>query len=1770
LFLVWISHFVSKWALKCCTKNSRYGSMLCRIVWRAFHLRELMDSGMNHKRWLAASMALGIACAAFGARTTNAAENAARPRTRQNRAVNEIIVKFKDPAARALEEEIPAASDSAHFGLSSCLDDLNKRFQLTTIKPLFRGFKANRERLRTLSNKKEGDLSEREKRLLQRLRRAPKQAAVPALDRIYKLRFNLEHNKSLEDVLAAYNSDPRVEYAELDYIVSIHDAPNDPLYPVQWPLENTGQIYPESGNYNTPPGTPDSDIDGPEAWDIHTGSSEVIVAVVDSGVDYEHRDLQGNIWVNQVESDGAAGVDDDENGYIDDIYGYDFENNDNDPTDDCGHGTHCAGIIAAKGNNGLDIAGVCWSARIMGVKCLDAGGWGSTSNAVTAIYYAVENGADVISNSWGSSDYPQALEDAVNYAHSQGVIMVAAAGNDNSSLPAYPAYYEHMIAVAATNSNDQKAPFSNYGEWVDIAAPGVDVLSLRAGGTSDGSVYDDNTTIMSGTSMACPHVAGACALLLSANPTLSSDDLYNILIHSVDPIAPGICLSNGRLNLSKILMAAVPSQGRLHLDGERYSCDSVIRIRVGDCDLAGQGSQNVTVETSGGDLETIILIENAPPVGVFTGTISTAWGDPNIEDGILQISHGQIITAIYKDANDGTGNSATATDTAQADCRAPVISNMVIEPAGPEPKVTFETNEPSTVRVLCGLNCAGPYIIIAEDPVFTRGHVIRLPGVQAETDYFFVVEATDAVGNMRVDDNNGLCYTFTTDGGPRDIYVPREYPTMQQAIDVSWDGGTVWVADGTYMGNVDFKGKAISVRSEDGPQKCIINCHGGRYSGFVFLSGEGPNSLLDGFTITNCRGRYVDDWYEGYRGGGIFCSDSSPTIQNCVIRNNSAYTGGGVYNWNSSPTVTNCVFYNNSATRAIYTPGDGGGVYNAEASNPTLIDCTFSGNSAANDGGGVCNSVMDMPGTGYTEGCNPVLINCTFSDNSADGDGGGMYNRLGNPRLTNCSFSRNSTSWEGGGMQNFGMVDDYLNPVLINCRFNANSAKYGGGVNNSRSNANLVNCTFAGNSATELGGGMRNAYSSPTLTNCIFWANQDRNGICESAQLVQVHDGSGARPVINYCCIQGWTGGFGGAGNMGAQPLFVDLDGPDNALGTEDDNLRLLGGSPCLDAGDNSVVEVITDLDGSPRILNGTVDMGAYEGANQGFLLSTESVTVVEGQTATFTVALAMDPQGEVVAAVARQSGDIDITVQSGGTLTFNSSNYSVAQIVTLAAAEDEDYFHGQALFWISADGLFTVGVSTTEFDDDASGVLYVDYNAQGANNGVSWENAFRNLQDALRVAPMLHQVNEIHVAQGAYRPDRGLDQVRGDRAATFRLLDGVAIRGGYAGFGQPDPDVRDIKMYETILSGDLDGDDVEVARPEDLLNEPTRSENSYHVTVGSEADATAVLDGFTITGGNANNVSGGYPDRQNMGGGMYSIHSGSRQHSDATVINCRFVANSAIEDGGGMFNGVGYPTVANCTFSGNFARLGGGMNTGDCDATLINCTFSANSAIVYGGGIAFACDDFPTLINCTFSGNSAGDDGGGIWNYDSCGFSMTNCILWGNTDAGGTDETAQIGGWYRRVVNYCCVQGWTGGGSGNIDSDPCFANSDFGTADFHLRSQAGRWDPIIQTWGHDAVTSPCIDTGDPNSDWTAELWPHGKRINMGAFGGTPEASMSPVTVGNAADLSNDGIVNTEDLRMLLDMWLAEDILLAEDINRDSLVDFLDFAPLARDWLWKE
>jgi parallel beta-helix repeat protein len=394
--------------------------------------------------------------------------------------------------------------------------------------------------------------------------------------------------------------------------------------------------------------------------------------------------------------------------------------------------------------------------------------------------------------------------------------------------------------------------------------------------------------------------------------------------------------------------------------------------------------------------------------------------------------------------------------------------------------------------------------------------------------------------------------------------------------------------------------------------------------------------------------------------------------------------------------------------------------------------------------------------------------------------------------------------------------------------------------------------------------------------------------------------------------------------------------------------------------------------------------------------------------------------------------------------------------------------------------------------------IIYVDAEAPPANTGSSWANAYWCLQDALADA---QSGDEIRVSQGIYKPDqqaiitaRGSRVIgSGDRTATFKLKNGVTIKGGYAGFGEPGPNVRDIGIYETILSGDLNGDDGP--------NFTNNSENSYHLVTGGGTDATAVLDGLTVTGGNANDTYG-------YGGGMLN------SFCTPTVANCTFSKNHATRGGGIANTGDAGPTLTNCAFSGNSARWGGGMcYWGYCSGTLTNCTFSGNTA-ENGGAMVITKSSEATMKNCTFTGNRAlGGTAGAIDCTGDSSATLVNTILWDNSPS----EFRLLGG--SLTITYSDVQGgWNG--EGNINVDPFFVDADgiddmFGTKDDNLRLRPG---------------SPCIDAGDnsgiPESvltDLDGNPRITNGIVDIGAYENIPTPNVYYVDAVNGDD-NNDGL----------------------------------------------
>ncbi|MDN3485582.1 S8 family serine peptidase [Pseudoalteromonas sp. APC 3224] len=359
---------------------------------------------------------------------------------------------------------------------------------------------------------------------------------------------------SAKEAIERLKSHQAIEYVEPDYRVSIASIPNDPRFEDLWGLNNEGQTG----------GTVDADIDAPEAWSISTGSRDIVVGVIDTGVDYSHPDLAANAWVNSGEIAGD-GIDNDGNGYIDDVHGINAITDAGDPMDDEGHGTHVSGTIGASGNNGVGIVGVNHDVSIAGCKFLAADGTGSTSGAIKCIDYMVglkNSGVNlrVLNNSWGGGGYSQALADAITASEQADILFVAAAGNDavdNDVNPHYPSNYENdnVLSIASTDSRDNMSGFSQWGlTSVDMGAPGSAILSTIPGG---------GYASYSGTSMATPHVAGAAALVLSVNPDLTSLELKELLMSSGDANAAlnGKTVAGTRLNVNQAVIDADPTPG---------------------------------------------------------------------------------------------------------------------------------------------------------------------------------------------------------------------------------------------------------------------------------------------------------------------------------------------------------------------------------------------------------------------------------------------------------------------------------------------------------------------------------------------------------------------------------------------------------------------------------------------------------------------------------------------------------------------------------------------------------------------------------------------------------------------------------------------------------------------------------------------------------------------------------------------------------------------------------------------------------------------------------------------------------------------------------------------------------------------------------------------------------------------------------------------------------------------------------------------------------
>lgn len=929
-----------------------------------------------------------------------------------------------------------------------------------------------------------------------------------------------------------------------------------------------------------------------------------------------------------------------------------------------------------------------------------------------------------------------------------------------------------------------------------------------------------------------------------------------------------------------------------------------------------------------------------------------------------------------------------------------------------------------------------------------------------------------------------------------------------------------------------------------------------------------------------------------------------------------------------------------------------------------------SGSPGATKGGGV---YLDNTGAPIDDG--GTVTNCKIVRNQAIVGGGVYIDRVGT--VTHCFIAKNHALYDGGGIKNFSPNAPPTDPpVVSDCAIVANTSdSAGGGVSCGGDQILIVNCTFNGNVADS-----GCALSAPdVVANCIIWGNQE-------PQL------SGISGDYNYCIIEG---GESGPGIIDADPLFVDPDGPDDIPGNLDDDLRVRLDSPAVNAGSNSYVISTTDFDGNPRVQDGVVDIGAFEGGVQAFLFDTDPVVVTEGGVGVFTVRLAGDPLGTLDALVEVSGGDFDITVQSGANLSFDSNNFSVPQPVTLAAAEDSDYGDGTAQVCVSAvatyttcldatendndgpppaivvdtqsvgvpeggtasfnvhldsaplfpidvsatittgdpdisvlsgsvltfgpgdfsipqqvmlaaqadadigagtaivdvtaPGLVTVPVTATEIEDPPiPDVLYVDDDAAPGGDGSDWNNAFNHLQDAISPFggwPAGTPV-EVCAAQGFYHPDEGAAQTQGDQTATFQLVENVTIKGGFAGVGAPDPNERDISGYETTLSGNIAGNNIE------------------RVVTGSGVGSGAVLDGATVEGGAQAGIynDNASPSIVDCTMTANDIGVDNRNSAGPSMLRCSIEAN-----GRGVYNEDSSPTLTDCEIRNNvinvgFLQLGQGagmLNSGSSQPMLIGCLFEANSVTgfnmssCHGGAMASVSGAQPTAVGCVFKSNlthaedyeseffdlrSIGGavDGGGEFrsclfdnnatetagwadarggaadggNFVNCTFvknysgtgeavyggQLLNCIAWNN----GSGFPSEVQVTTFSDVTYSNIEGGFEG-EGNISADPLFVDEAGG--DYRL-----------------SVGSPSIDAGDKsNVPQPGETDLDGNPRLMGCFVdmGSYEF-IQPTPVPHSGDLDLSGFVDLSDLPLFVEDVLNAvdgDGCAAADMNSDGFVN---------------
>jgi hypothetical protein len=947
------------------------------------------------------------------------------------------------------------------------------------------------------------------------------------------------------------------------------------------------------------------------------------------------------------------------------------------------------------------------------------------------------------------------------------------------------------------------------------------------------------------------------------------------------------------------------------------------------------------------------------------------------------------------------------------------------------------------------------------------------------------------------------------------IHVPDDFATIEEAIDAASDGNTVLVADNVYTGpgnrNLELDGKAITVRSENGPESCIIDCQG-LGIGFYVHENEGPDSVISGFTIRNGDAMGFTNM-----GGGIYSTNASPTITDCIIEYNSAgdsaaqgHNGGGIYCYGGSPTIASCIVRNNTAQR-------GGGIYLSDAL-ATVTDCVIQDNTAGttewwHSGGGV-----------YCTSGSSTLERCAVKNNSAY-SGGGISG--GNLRIDACTITENEALHYGGGVQG--------GAILTNSVIAGNDTElHGGGLYGS---GVLTNCTFFANTAGDLGGGLYASSSGTTLTNCVVWQNTSDGSVLNPISYGAAEN----RPVVTYSDVQG---GYSGDGNINEYPYFLDASGS----GADYWDLRLQCDSPCVDVGNNDAPEITShDLDGRPRIFdcNGgavpVVDMGAFEFPFHRSQLERGTVSPSSG-----------DPNTWFRFSVDYHHPDgLEPMIKN---VVINGTAYPM----DLQAGY---YFDGTYVY----DAHLPTGVTYYFLFQDENGCS-VRLPAEGTFDGPDVTNQCPLLSLG-QVSPETGDTTTLFRVTVDYldpdgTPPAWAKVVINNDSRNMALLSGTADNGTYYldtlmepdsvyyfsfddGFGCP------VRLPET---GTFEGPVVTGMTsyvPDDYpdISTAVNHSNSYDVIIVRDGvyrgdnNKNIAFDGKVLTLRSENGPFHCIVDCEGSGRGFDLGQWGS----SGSVIDGFTIINGSTTGSGGGIYAEGSVTIRNCRIIENNAQNGGGIYLGNSTAgsVIVNCLIlanTANTASGYGGGIFLETMLHPalpgTINHCSVVNNAAYYAGGvGHLNFSTpyCNIDMTNTILWGNSATYGPQVAASD--WMLGSLSYCNVEGGEGDihgtvpwGDGNISAPPLFVDTTpLIYTDWNMRLQTG---------------SPCIDAGTNEAPEILESDLEGhERIWDGDENGTTITDMGAFECNAPmkGDFDNDSDIDGSDLASL-----AEDLGLVE------------------------